>query len=245
MVPLKFLSEARLLQLRKDVGSNLPRYSSGDFVDLERDNGWAIESPLVKVNLDLLGELNARGRTAEEDVQSSQIVYRALEGMTPALASEERVWVRLTHIECLNYSRQRWLVGRVDTDLVKSIGLHMFAAGRTGIRDDNALSRLWWNMHIAQIADPSDPLGALQHIAKRADIRMQFVERPTTAARVPLARAVVRAMRSDDWLTSSDEAFRAFMKVLNRNGGGVLFESLSGAAADSFVAQCREQARGM
>ncbi len=241
--PLKFLSETKLAELRRDTTANRDRYASGDFLDLERDNGWAIETAWVEVDNDALATLDGTAKTAEADIANSLIVHGAFKGMTPALAREERVWSRLTHVECLGYSRARWLSGKTYDGLDAMVRLHLFAPGLTGIRDDNALSRLWWNMHIATIADPNDPEGALRLIVKTADIRQAFVERPGTAARVPLARAVIRAMRRDQWLSASEDAFREFMKVLNRDGGGILLEALSEAETDSMVASYCAKAR--
>lgn len=241
--PLRFLSEHKLLELHAQIPENLERYHSGDFKDLSQENGWAVESKLVQVDYDALSEMSGDVRSAEADVRNSRIVHAALTGMTPAVAADERIWVRLTHVECLEYSRNRWLRGASGETLKKAVDLHMFARGRTGVRDDNALSRLWWNMHIASIADPGDPAGALELIVKRADVRLTFVERPTSAARGALARAVLRGMRRDTWLLSSEESFRSFMIVLNRNGGGVLFEALSDGTADTFVDDCIARAR--
>lgn len=241
--PLRFLSQDTLLNLYAQISDNLERYATHDFKDLAEANGWAIESKVVQVDYDALSELNGNQRSAESDVANSRIVHAALPGMTPAIAADERIWARLTHVECLEYSRKRWLLEKSGESLLTAIHLHMFARGRTGIRDDNALSRLWWNMEIASIADPDDPAGALELIMKRADVRMQFVERPGSAARRSLARAVVRGMRREPWLLSSEESFRAFMIVLNRNGGGVLFEALSEDRADVFMDECIVGAR--
>ena len=78
---------------------------------------------------------------------------------------------------------------------------------------------------------------------KTADIRSNFVERAGTLSRKPLARAVVRAMRNDPWITSSEKAFREFMKALNRDGGGILFEALEEEETDRFVTNCIDSAR--
>lgn len=242
--PLKYLSEAKLEQLRRGVEENLHRYGYGDFQDLEQENGWSIESRVVTIDTAVLATLDGTERTAQADAASSITVYRALQGMTPALAREERVWARLAHIECLEYSRLRWLAGLDGEVLAKAVRRHVFAPGRTGIRDDNALSRLWWNMHIAAIADPGDPERALRLIAGRADTRMQFVERANTASRPPLARAVLRAMQRDTWITSSESAFRKFMEVLNRECGGVLFEVLPEAMVDTVMDRIAKRARG-
>lgn len=241
--PLRFVSQEVLLNLHGNIANNLERYASGDFNDLAATNGWAIESKLVQVDLGTLATLDGVKRSAEADVANSRIVHAALIGMTPAIAADERIWARLTHVECLDYGRMRWLDGATGETLSKAVNTHMFARGRTGVRDDNAVSRLWWNMHIASIADPTDPAGALELIVQRADIRMQFVERPGSAARRPIARAVVRGMRREPWIVSNDEAFRAFMIELNRNGGGILFEALPDRQADAFVDACVDGAR--
>ncbi len=241
--PLCYLSEAKLKELRGDISLNRERYATGDFADLEPDNGWAIEADDVTIDRDLLGSLDGSARTAAGDRAASATLYRALPGMTPALAREERVWVRLTHIECLDYARARWLAGRDGTTLDRQVDRHLFGDRLTRIRDDNALARLWWNMHIAAIADPDDPEGVLELILKTADIRSNFVERTNTAARPPLARAVIRVMRRDPWITSTERAFREFMIVLNRKGGGILFETMSDKDVDDIMDACVERAR--
>ena len=240
---MQYVSEAKLEELRQNVSRNLERYATGDFADLKRDNGWAIEAGGVAVDRDLLASLDGTVRTAEGDRAASLTLYRALPGMTPALAREERVWVRLSHIECLGYARFRWLSGLNGNRLDRQVHRHLFGNGLTEIRDDNALSRLWWNMHVATIADPDDPEGALDLILKTADIRSNFVERPNTAARPPLARAVIRAMQRDPWITSTERAFREFMIVLNRDGGGILFETMEDADVDGIMDACAERAR--
>ncbi|OBY24382.1 DUF6339 family protein [Leisingera sp. JC1] len=241
--PLKYLSEKKLYELKENVAANRDRYEVGDFLDLEHDNGWAVETGTVSVDHDLLAALDGTARTAVADIDNSLILYRALKGMTPALAREERVWARLTHVECLGYARDRWLFGNNGAQLDAQVRIHMFAPGLTAIRDDNSLSRLWWNMHIASIADPDDPEGALRLILKTLDIRSNFVERTNTAARQPLARAVVRAMRRDPWITSSARAFREFMIALNRDGGGILFEALSDEEANALMDACASRAQ--
>lgn len=243
MAALKILSEKKLLDLWENISVNRDRYEAGEFLDLEHENGWAIETATVQVDYSLLKALDGTERTAAADIENSLIIYRALHGMTPAIAREERVWVRLTHIECLEYTRARWLSGKTGVALDSSVETHFFAKGLTAIRDDNALSRLWWNMHIASIADPDDPEDALRLILKTSDIRTNFVERTNTVARKPLARAVIRAMRRDPWIVSSERSFREFMISLNRDGGGMLFEALSEAESDALMVACALRAR--
>jgi hypothetical protein len=241
--PLKYLSQVIVDELIENIPTNRDRYANGDFLDLSGENGWEVESDKVKIDLDMLTDLDGTDGTAAADIRNSLIVYRSMPDMTPAFARDERVWVRLTHVECLQYSRARWIKKAEGESLDKAVLDHFFAQGRTGIRDDNAISRLWWNMHVATIADPNDPEGALRLILKTADIRQAIVERPNTASRQPLARAIVRTMRINPWITSSEDAFRAFMKEMNRDAGGVLFEAIPDSAADRALSSYAEKAR--
>jgi hypothetical protein len=240
---LKFVSAAVLDQLLEDIPENLARYSEGDFSDLAAQNGWAIEAASVEVDVDALAALTKGATSSDVEVENSLRVHGALKGMTPSLAREERIWVRLTHIECLEYSRSRWLAGKPQDTLAKLVAEHFFAGTLTGVRDDNAIGRLWWNAHIANLAWPDDPERALKLILKSADIRSNFVERPRTVSRAVLARALVRLMDSDPWVTSTEASFRELMKVMNRDGGGILFEVLPDSEVDSFMRRCSERAQ--
>lgn len=239
--PLKYVSVETLNSLSQSIPENIARYESGDFRDLTKENGWSIETATVTVDYDRLTMLDGKERSAAADIKNSLILYEALSGMTPALAREERIWARLAHVECLDYARARWLEGATGPDLEKAIRRHMFAPTRTGIRDDHALARLWWNVHIATIADPDNPKDALQLILRKADIRSSFVERPRTTARRPLARAIVRAMRKETWVSARERVFRDFMMTINKHGGGILFESLDESEVDQFVGRCLAQ----
>lgn len=254
---LKYLSEARLTQLQQDIPENRERYREGDFIDLSKENGWEIDSSLVTINADELANLDGRvqvssGRvqTADIDAKNSMIIYNALQGMTPALAMEERVWTRLTHIECIEYTRARWFYrgnSYDDESFDNQVRLHFFARTLTGVRDDNAISRLWWNMHIATMLSPSSPQEALGFILKNADVRSNLVERSWTGARLPLSRAIVRMIENEPWLTAHQNNFREFMKALNRDGGGILLEALPDGErdkiTDTIMSNCLQKAR--
>lgn len=154
------------------------------------------------------------------------------------MANEERIWARLAHVEAVDYCRARWLEGR---DVQKHEALvrdHFFASTQTGVRDDHAISRLWWNYYIAKTCMPDDIAGALALIMKTADIRSNFVERIWMTSRQNIAGAVLRAMRDNAWITATEANFRLFMKALNRLGGGIVFEVLSASEVDEFVTQC-------
>jgi hypothetical protein len=242
MTKLKYLSASRLDTLARDVESNLERYSGTGFDDLVVEQGWSIEHTL-DIDISHFKSLNP-GNNKEAEIHNSRIVWDSLPGLTPNLACEERVWTRLAHIECIEYTRARWLSKPMgDTEVVSAVRDHFFARGRTGIRDDNAISRLWWNYYIARQALPDDPDTALNLIRKSADIRSNIVERPRTSCRQPLLAGVIRAMQDDEWLTASEDNFRNLMKVLNRDAGGLLLETMTSTAIDCFIAASARKAR--
>ena len=235
---LIYLSETKLDELRDQIESNIARYRDGNFLDLASQYGWEVESRSVSLDEMALATLDGVGRGVVTEARNSTAVYSALRGMTPSLAQEERVWVRLCHIEALDYSRSRWLKGSSDENLQRDILKHFFAAGRTGSRDDNALGRLWWNYHIARTALPDDPQKALRVILGKADTRLSLVERTAIGSRVPLLRNVIQIFESEKWLGESEDNFRRFMKVLNRDGGGILFETLDDGSISAFLGTC-------
>jgi hypothetical protein len=194
-------------------------------------------------------------------------VFGAFSGMTPALATEERVWTRLTHFEGLDYARKRWplqdepkartgLLGgltgskekaaeerkKVLHRNIRQVETHYFARGRTGYRDDHAIARLWWNAFIAWRVDPSDQEGVLKELLRTADIRSNLVERPMLSNRAGLLRSIIRTMRDYPDVYRTEATFREFMKALNLRGSGVLFEALPEADADAILLKCRDDA---
>lgn len=225
---LKYVSEKVVEQLFDTVGTNLENYNEGSFESIKVAQGWGLE--LKRVTYDPSFPSNFRlDNSREAEIENSLLVYSAFQGMTPALAREERIWVRLCHLECLEYSRQRWIRKNPERDVRN----HFFARTLDQCRDDNAVARLWWNGHIASLIDPSDPRRVLKQFLARANIRLQFLDRSNASFRLPIARGVIRMLESEEWLHEHDRAFQAYMEVMDKNAGGLLFESLGETDIDA------------
>ncbi|MBT5378968.1 MAG: hypothetical protein HOL08_07935 [Opitutae bacterium] len=238
---IKYISVATLDKLSENVEDNIARYQNGDFQDMVKAGGWSIELE-KKVALDEFDDLDASGGT-EVEIKNSLLVWRALGPLTPSLACEERIWTRLAHVECLEYSRERWLGQDVKEKLVNAIKTHFFAKTRTMTRDDNAVGRLWWNAHIANLAMPGDQERALGLILEKADIRSNFIERSRTVSRPPIAAGIIRTMAKVPWVTDTEENYRYLMRTLNKYGGGVMFELMTVSEIDGFMTDCVEKAK--
>ena len=241
MEKLKYASNDVIESLRNDVEKNIRRYRDGDFIDLMPDANWSID---LKLDVDLapLKKLDPAGTPAAE-IANSRLVWQALQKLPPSLAAEEGIWMRLTHVECLPYARQRWLDLEADDEVItKSVREHFFGETLTRRRDDNAVARLWWNAFVANLAAPGADLKALDVILQKADVRLNFVERSLTVSRPLLAGGIVRLMQEEAWVADREDNFRAFMRTLNRLGGGVVFETMSEADVDTFMLNCARRA---
>lgn len=226
--------------LADGIEDHLDRYLESGFGDIEAGGDWRI--PLsIHANLDLLDDL-IPDNGPEAEVRNSILVGRALADLTPSLARENRIWVRLSHVEGLDYSRRRWLTGVPQAKLAQTIRTHFFASTWTGCRDDHALSRLWWNYRIASMLTPDEPKAALELLLSRADLRANFIERPRIGARLPLSQAIVNELRNNDGLRSSEATFRKFMKALNARAAGHYVEAWASDRVADFVSACAEVA---
>lgn len=222
--------------LADNVDEHLDRYLESGFEDLEASGDWRI--PLsVPVDLGPFKELVPEtGRDAE--VHNSMLVGRALASMTPVLARENRVWIRLSHVEGLGYARERWLRNLPEDKVARNVRIHFFASTWTRCRDDHALARLWWNHRIASSIRPEAPERALQLILSTADIRSSFIERARIGTRIPLAKGILRRLDQDENLRTSQSEFRKFMKALNTRAAGAHIETWDEKRIDNLLEQC-------
>jgi hypothetical protein len=243
-VQLKYLSDKALTQVKAAVRDSIARYKTDGFADFADDPGWNIGLG-VEYDDALLATMDRSTprNVATIDMANSRIVGRALANLSPTLANEERIWVRLTHVEAFAYSRDRWIGAAGDAAIPKLVEDHFFASGQTRIRDDNAMSRLWWNYQIARTCNPDNPDEALGLILKTADIRSNFVERIWMTSRRNIASAVLGLMKSEPWVTEAEQNFRRFMRSLNKLGGGIVFEVLDAGDIDRFLKDCVSYAR--
>lgn len=236
---LKLLAEPVVERLSASIEQNLERYRSGNFDDLAHENGWEIASRLATWDPAIPGLLDPSG-TPDAEVHNSLTVYSRMQGMTPALAREERLWARLCHVECLEFARARWIPDNEHD--ARQIRIHFFASGLTGCRDDNAIGRLWWNGHMASLATPDDIERGLRRILARANYRMHIIENAEVSFRQPLIAGIIRMLGSEPWLNIDDKAIVDFMREVNKYSGGLIFEALGPTGVDDHLKRCLDLA---
>lgn len=238
MKRLPYFSEPVEDKLQQEIQANLSRYRGAGFSDLASRPDWAIE---CKFEYDPLPLSKLDAENSEYD--NSLLVWQALSMLPASLACEGRIWTRLSHAECFEYAKARWLPNSGGDDKVAdAVRLHFFARTMTARRDDNAISRLWWSAKIASvIAGKADIADTLKLITMTADIRSNIVERTMMMSRPVLARAVMETMLCVPAVHGSEDTFRDFMKILNRSGGGIVFERLAPRDVLAFVENCAKR----
>jgi hypothetical protein len=242
MTKIKLLRQNVLESLRADVERNLPRYRNGDFEFLRVDPanyreaaGTVNEAVLAQVRL---------GSGPEFDLDNCRTIYGALPGLSPYDARDERLWTYLTHVQLIEYTRQRWPIPENDEQAVAHIRLHFFARDKRGIERDNAASRLWWMAHLCNRVVGLDSTAALRILLGKTDIRANIIERPTVSQSTQLFSAVLRvlaASRDGDRRLLERSRYRRLMAEINSIGGYRLLDHITAEQADRLVAAVAEK----
>ena len=241
MIPLALFRYSAISQLYKDIAINLPRYRDGDFEFLSEDPTRFIESK-CQIDEERLLDVHCAPDDINE-VACCLAVADGLNGVTPYLARDERVWVRLTHIELLHYSRMRWPIPSKNEEAIIHIQKHFFAKSARGIERDNAVSRLWWMATVASKVEGLKTSEALTALLFQSDVRANIIERPSTSQNTALLSALViqlhKSLKSDQQLFER-ERFRSLMKQLNLNGGVKLLDILGVDELQDMVREAAE-----
>jgi hypothetical protein len=232
---IPILTRAQVQQSFLAVSANLELYRSSDFAESWFEGGVQ-EIRDTKIDCDALAGLSvpAPGQGAGlTDAMNAHTVFHALEGMTPYLAQDERVWVAITHLFTPEFVWERWVGEKIEDDknISAKICSHYFArvdGKQKGIERNNALSSLWWWAHLIYRCDFDDHVSALTTLLSNTDFREQLIGRPTTAVHIRPFKTIVKLKQkweaekpdSDFFSTRKDgKGYREWFKRINRLGG--------------------------
>ena len=239
MSKISLFRESLVHDLTRSIENNLEKYRSGDFQYLLSDTTNLIETDFEYNQVEIDKVQCVPGDYQE--VQCCLGIYTGLPRISAYLARDQRLWVFLTHVILLQYTRARWPIPQDKDKAIAHIKKHFFASGARGIERDNAASRLWWMASICSKVEGMPHERSLTAFLFQSDVRAYIVERPTTSQNVALLSAVVKKLdesfRGDKDLYNR-EKFRAVMKELNLQGGTKLLEVLDGAEMRRIVNRC-------
>ncbi len=239
MAEVKMVSLATVESLVSSVPMNMHLYRGAGFASESSTLGWNIEVPGVYWDDSFPMHLSSADDESSE-IENSYIVHSALRGMTPAIARDERIWVRLCHAELFDYAQKRWMTSSGLSE--GAVSKHFFASGVVGSRDDNSIGRLWWNGHVASVAFPSDVRRGLVALLRRANIRKQVIDRADSAFRSALIGPLLTVIEGSAWINENDRAIATFMKSVNRRFGGLVLEDVPVGDVRNELEKCLEAA---
>lgn len=169
------------------------------------------------------------------DTTNAIAIHRALNGLTPAQATDERLWAYLCHIPFWPYMRARWPVERFASDSSKArrFLLERYfvpqAQGRSLMR--NGLSRLWWAAHLTVDYERENAYELTGVLLAKLDITKNLLERSLGRSPVILRAFLDFVQQNADELlapgSASRLAIRRLSRYLNLVGGTCVLDTLT------------------
>jgi len=236
MSEVKLFKSSTIRSLFDNVEKNIEKYRNADFSDLLHDSNLFLGAA-CNFSIEASVGLTCTA-TDDNEIACCLAIFNTLPKISASLARDERLWVRLTHIEFCKYARTRWKIPADNTVAVAHVRRHFFARGARGIERDNAISRLWWMTEICKRVDGLSLEESLKAFLFQSDVRASIVERPTTSQNSAVLSAVINELHKSllgDKSLYKRESFRDVMKHLNVEGGTRLLEVLTSEQVGGIV----------
>jgi hypothetical protein len=227
--------------LYQNVENNLNLYENGDFTSLLEPHIDQIRTvPGVHFDETMFGNMfTSSGGTS--DAKNAYLILNGLDNFNPYLATDERVWVALCHLEGRSFVSKRWLKKDAKkSDKIQSIKSHFFAKGHRGFQRHNALASIWWWAYIATRHGPKDYAKAIDLFCTYTDVRSQIIDR-TSISRgentyVAILNCIEKKIMKDPHTTvfsrkkgkgNQPGLYKEWFAKINRWGGRKFMEAFS------------------
>jgi hypothetical protein len=169
-------------------------------------------------------------------------MHNSFPSISPAVATDERVWVTLAFGHLREYSDARWPMSKYVADkssLTKGLISKRFAATSRIRWRENATSRLWWLGHYAESFKGIDSTKVADVMFLNSDALYNLLGRPAIANDRQLATHVVSVVHDfyfgDTEREFDRNSFRKFLKELDLRSGRYLLGALDEAALEKLV----------
>lgn len=185
-------------------------------------------------------ELTAPNATSNFDKENSIEVFQALDFLTPALASDERVWVTITFSNCQDYTKARWVASsNQPEDLTKNLVNHWFAPTARDRWRNNSISRLWWVGYFVENLENVNKSDAYDLVYFNSDLIASLLGRATLSSYKNIASSVIRVTHHH-YLSLIDrkydrDCFRDFLKLIDLRLGKSALGSLDQKVCDEII----------
>ena len=225
---LEFLSREATDKLARDVASNLAAYRSGQtgvLINQSDCRTSRIEAVAPPELLDNNGEY-------KPDAEASKLVFQWLSDLTPVQASDERLWVLLTHRHFAAYVHKRWGQKRFESAKnPEGVVLDRWFYRGRGLRTcvHSGISRLWWFGYLTYDRQRPNPFELTDTLLSLQDIQTAFLERSLGPCR-PLLNAVLETVKKHqedlNQTPNSGDVIQEWAKEIRLYGGSYLLDEL-------------------
>ena len=223
---LPFLSRESTDRLIRNVPGNLERYRSGRTSDLIQDADCR-ESRIIVTDPP---QLTAKHGDPSEDFNASRKIFQWLADLTPVQASDERLWVYLTHRLYAEYVHARWGPALKGSSQPEERVLDRWFFRGEGVATfvRNALSRLWWFGYLTYDSELPDHFEFTEILLDLQEIQVAMLERRFGRCRTVL-RAILEILKRNNRLsgvTRRGKVIQGWAKDINTYGGAFILDAL-------------------
>lgn len=225
---LEFLSREATDKLAKEVAQNLDVYRSEGTAKLIRP----IDCRISKVEVVQPPALLDGNGEEKSDAEAAKLIFQWLSNLTPVQASDERLWVLLTHRYFATYVHRRWGQARFESAAhPENVVLDRWFFRGKGLRTcvHNAISRLWWFGYLTYDRQRSNPFELTDVLLSLQDIQTAFLERTLGPCR-PVLRIVLEAIKKHQTALlgtpKSGDVIQEWAKEIRLYGGAFLLDAV-------------------
>jgi hypothetical protein len=178
------------------------------------------------------------------DRENAISMHQAFSELSPALATDERIWVSLAFGDLRQYADARWPMSRHTSDkssLANGLMSKRFAATSRIRWRENAISRLWWLGHYVESFSGLEPAKVADVMFMNSDALYNLLGRPAIANDRKIAAHVVSTVHSF-YFGKVDrdfdrDSFRRFLKELDLRSGRLVMGALEQEVLSSLVSE--------
>lgn len=230
---LGYFTENAYDKLLNDVAANSDRYGSDeDWLPEYFGNTESYYKTSI-VNVNKFTPYYAPGQKddlqkSSEDLTNTRLLFDAFRNLTPIQASNKYLWTYLCHAipEYRKYINNRWMQQKRENTIVT----HYFVTDqKDSLRNDNALSRLWWYGYLTYDNQNSNPYELTEILLTNQTICTDFMD-TLNRRNFSRAKGVLLALKEFKKVLNEKEGitdyFRECNKYLNHYAAVTVMEFL-------------------
>lgn len=215
---IKYLKNEVVQTLDANMANNLEYYLNCN--SLVKDSDYITSSTSVP-NIDL----RMPDGKKKYDLDNTIIVYDSLKRLTPVQASDERLWIGLTHSEQgMKYTFERWAPTEKQK-IGKFKSRYLFQS-----TPRNSYYILWLQGYLTYDESHPNPYKLTEYLLGNSDLTQGLLDRSyshNSELAKNILRAIVKLVEEDGKKYPSSNEAKAFLKHINRLSGLVIVDNYS------------------